>query len=72
MKKLAIVIIKIYQHLLSPVFRSLGFQCRFQPTCSEYTIQAVQKYGAVKGLAKGAWRILRCNSYNKHTGLDPL
>jgi putative membrane protein insertion efficiency factor len=45
--------------------------CRFHPTCSEYAIQAIEKHGAVKGSMKAAWRILRCNPWNKG-GFDPV
>jgi len=45
--------------------------CRFQPTCSQYSIEAVQKYGALKGLYKGIVRIFRCNPWSKG-GFDPL
>lgn len=45
--------------------------CRFQPTCSEYTYQAVKKYGAGKGLLLGLKRIIRCHPWNKG-GLGPL
>jgi putative membrane protein insertion efficiency factor len=45
--------------------------CRFSPTCSEYTYQAVKKYGSMKGLWLGFNRILRCHPWNKG-GFDPL
>ncbi len=45
--------------------------CRFQPTCSEYAYQAVEKYGVIKGGLLGLGRILRCNPFN-HGGHDPL
>ena len=45
--------------------------CRFTPTCSEYTYQAIDKYGLIKGGIKGAYRILRCNPFNKG-GYDPV
>lgn len=45
--------------------------CRFTPSCADYTYQAVEKYGAIKGLALGSWRILRCNPWSKG-GEDPL
>ena len=73
---LLITLIKIYQKTLSfdhGVFSFLfphGY-CRFYPTCSEYGIQAVEKYGVIKGGFKAAWRILRCNPWNKG-GLDPI
>jgi len=56
-----------YQLLLSPIF---GGQCRFHPSCSEYFVQAVEKYGAISGSCRGVWRILRCNPFC-HGGFDP-
>ncbi|OGZ19041.1 MAG: membrane protein insertion efficiency factor YidD [Candidatus Nealsonbacteria bacterium RBG_13_42_11] len=61
-KKLFLKLIKIYQIFISP---NLGFNCRFYPSCSEYTVSAIEKYGIFQGIAKGIWRILRCNSLNK-------
>jgi uncharacterized protein len=58
---------KCYQWLLSPL---LGARCRFQPTCSEYFIQAVRKYGAVRGLWRGLRRIGRCHPWHPG-GYDP-
>ncbi len=75
-KKKVIFFIKLYQKTLSPdhgVFKHRhphGF-CRFYPTCSDYSIQAIDKYGIIKGGIKSAWRILRCNPFNKG-GNDPL
>jgi uncharacterized protein len=57
----------MYQFTLSPIF---GQQCRFRPTCSHYMIEAVEKYGAVRGALKGLWRILRCNPFTRG-GYDP-
>lgn len=68
MKSLLTGIIRIYQKVISPL---LPPSCRFQPTCSEYAIQAVNKYGVVKGSIKAAYRILRCNPFNKG-GYDPV
>lgn len=45
--------------------------CRFEPYCSEYTYQAIDKYGLIKGVGMGAWRILRCNPFTKG-GYDPV
>ena len=62
-----IVLVRLYQIFLSPL---LGRNCRFSPTCSNYFIQAVQKYGAVRGSLRGAWRIARCNPFSAG-GEDP-
>lgn len=64
---LLVAIVRLYQIFLSPIF---GRQCRFHPTCSAYFIEAVQKYGAVRGSLKGVWRICRCNPWNPG-GFDP-
>ncbi|MDP3836631.1 MAG: membrane protein insertion efficiency factor YidD [bacterium] len=69
-------VIKVYQKTLSPdhgVFKykhPYGF-CRFHPTCSNYSIQAIEKYGPLLGSLKATWRVLRCNPFNKG-GEDPL
>lgn len=75
MKKIILGAIRIYQKTISPdhgIF-SGGKQrvCRFYPTCSEYTHQAVEKFGVIRGLGKGFWRILRCNPFSRG-GYDPI
>jgi len=65
--RLLILLVRGYQWLLSPI---LGGRCRFHPSCSEYFILAVMKYGAVSGTVRGVWRILRCNPYCAG-GYDP-
>lgn len=65
--ELLIGCVRLYQIFLSPIF---GRFCRFQPTCSNYYIQAVRKYGAVRGSLRGAWRILRCHPFCRG-GYDP-
>lgn len=60
-------LVRAYQWTLSPIF---GRQCRFEPTCSHYMIGAVEKYGVVRGVLKGIWRILRCNPFCRG-GYDP-
>jgi putative membrane protein insertion efficiency factor len=59
--------VRLYQIFLSPL---LGRNCRFSPSCSHYFIQAVRKYGAVRGSLRGAWRIFRCNPFGG-SGYDP-
>ena len=71
MKTLLIWLINWYQKHISIVFESKNIHCKYYPTCSEYTKQAIQKYGAVKGSIKGMYRILRCNPFSKG-GYDPL
>lgn len=63
-----IKLIEIYQKCVSP---RLGKNCKYYPTCSEYTKQAVDKYGIIKGNFKGFIRILKCNPFSKG-GVDYL
>jgi putative membrane protein insertion efficiency factor len=65
--RLAILMIRFYQRAISPW---LGANCRFQPTCSQYTLEAIKKYGPIRGILKGAYRILRCHPWNRG-GYDP-
>ena len=66
--KLLIVLVKGYQYLLSPL---LGSNCRYHPTCSSYTIEAIKLHGAGKGFLMGAWRIVGCNPFSKG-GYEPV
>ena len=68
MKKLLLTIIKLYQKYYSPMRPR---RCIFVPTCSQYGLEAIEKYGAVKGSLLAAWRILRCNPFSKG-GYDPV
>jgi len=68
MKKILILGIKCYRNYISPLKRPC---CIFYPTCSQYTLEAIEKYGAIKGLIMGIKRILRCHPYNKG-GFDPV
>ena len=70
-RKVLIKIIEFYQEHISKVLANGGINCKFYPTCSEYTKQAIEKYGAVKGTILGIHRILRCNPFSKG-GYDPL
>ena len=60
-------LVRVYQWTLRPLF---GNRCRFRPTCSNYFIQAVQKYGAVRGSWRGVARICRCHPWHPG-GYDP-
>jgi len=64
----AITLIKFYQRAISP---SLPHTCRFYPTCSNYSIEAIKKYGILKGGLMSVWRVLRCNPLNPG-GYDPV
>ena len=59
--------IRIYQYTLSPW---IGRSCRFSPSCSNYTMQAILTHGCIKGILLGAWRIARCNPLGQ-VGLRP-
>jgi len=62
-----ILLVKVYQLTLSPV---LGQHCRFYPSCSNYFVGAVKKYGAVRGTWRGVGRLLRCHPFHPG-GFDP-
>ena len=66
--KILIGMVRWYQKYISP---AIGPHCKYQPTCSQYMIDAVTKYGPIKGTAMGIWRILRCNPFSKG-GYDPV
>ncbi len=63
--------IHLYQATLSPVLGHAGVRCRFHPTCSHYAAGAVEKYGALEGSAKAAWRVLRCGPWTPPGTVDP-
>lgn len=68
MKYVFMIFIRLYQKIISPF---LPPSCRFIPSCSEYSYQALEKYGALKGTILSIWRLLRCNPFNKG-GYDPV
>ncbi len=70
MKKLILTLIRFYKKHLSLDEHGIKV-CRYTPTCSEYTYQAVEKYGVLKGSVMGIKRILRCNPFSKG-GHDPV
>ena len=71
MQKIFLKFIDFYQKNISLWLQSKNINCKFTPTCSEYTKKAIEKYGALKGLKLGICRILRCNPFSKG-GYDPL
>ncbi len=71
MKKIMIYIINGYQKHISSWLDLKGIKCKYYPTCSEYTKQAIEKYGVIKGSLLGIKRILKCNPFSKG-GYDPL
>lgn len=68
MRQIFVGLIRLYQRFISPAFPP---SCRFTPTCSEYTAEAIQKYGIGKGTWLGVKRVGRCHPYNKG-GFDPV
>ena len=68
MKKIIIFLVQLYRKYISPLKKP---SCRFVPTCSQYCIEAVEKYGCIKGLYLSVKRILRCHPWNKG-GFDPV
>ena len=68
MAKILISLVRAYQLLLSPL---LGMNCRFQPTCSHYMMDAITRFGAVRGTWLGLRRLSRCHPFAKG-GLDPI
>ena len=71
MKKILLKLIDFYKKNISLWLESKNIKCKFYPACSEYTRQAIEKYGALKGLILGIYRVLRCNPFSKG-GYDPL
>ena len=68
MKSLALALIRFYKKSISPALPSA---CRFEPTCSVYTYQAIEKYGVIKGSWMGMKRIARCHPFHPG-GYDPV
>ena len=68
MKKIALGLIRLYQNSLS---RVMPPSCRFRPTCSQYTFEAIERFGVIKGIRLGARRLARCHPFNKG-GYDPV
>ncbi len=69
MKKGMLSMIRFYQKHISPAFPP---RCRFRPTCSAYAVEAITKYGAIKGGWLTFKRLLRCNPFNKSGFYDPV
>ncbi len=72
MSKLLVLLVRTYQRVLSPaVVAVMGPQCRFSPSCSQYAVEAFQRYGAFRGSWLAFRRIVRCHPYNPG-GYDPV
>ena len=57
---------RLYQRVISP---AIPQRCKYYPTCSEYAVQAIRRFGILRGLVLAAWRVLRCNPWS-HGGVD--
>lgn len=68
MKRAFLAPIRLYQRWISP---NLPRRCRYEPTCSAYAVEAVERFGVLRGLLLGSWRLLRCNPFS-HGGFDPV
>ena len=68
LRRIAVAPIRAYQRVLSPAF---GSRCKYYPSCSEYTVQAIRSFGILRGLVLAGWRLLRCNPWS-HGGFDPV
>ena len=68
MKAVALALIRLYQLTLSPL---IGTRCRFHPTCSAYTREAIEKHGVLRGVFLGTRRLLRCHPFHAG-GIDPV
>jgi uncharacterized protein len=60
--------IRLYQRAVSPL---AGSRCKYHPSCSEYSVQAITKFGILRGLVLAGWRLLRCNPWSRG-GFDPV
>jgi putative membrane protein insertion efficiency factor len=67
-KRIALAPVRAYQRRISP---ARPRRCKYEPTCSAYTVEAVERFGVLRGLLLGAWRLLRCNPFS-HGGFDPV
>ena len=68
-QKIVILPIRFYQLAISPM---LGPHCRFTPTCSHHTVEAIQEWGVLKGLWLGTKRLSQCHPFSKKHGHDPV
>ena len=68
LRSMAVLPIRGYQRLLSPV---IGQRCRYYPSCSDYAVQAITRFGILRGLVLAGWRLLRCNPWSRG-GFDPV
>ena len=69
MKRFLLALVRFYQRHISP---GIGPRCRYTPTCSQYALQAIEKYGSLRGGLLALRRILRCHPFSKHDLYDPV
>ena len=67
-RKVLVAPIKLWQRFISPAF---GQRCKYYPSCSEYAVQSIERFGILRGLVLAGWRLLRCNPWS-HGGFDPV
>lgn len=67
-RNVCVAILLVYRKLISPIY---GDVCRYYPSCSRYTLEAIQQWGVIRGIGLGAWRILRCNPWSSG-GVDDI
>jgi putative membrane protein insertion efficiency factor len=67
-RTIATVPVRLYRRLLSP---ALPRRCKYEPTCSAYALEAIRRFGVLKGMVLATWRLLRCNPFS-HGGYDPV
>jgi uncharacterized protein len=67
-RRVVVFPIAVWHAFISPLF---GPRCKYEPSCSVYAIQAIQRYGILRGVVLAGWRVLRCNPWS-HGGFDPV
>jgi uncharacterized protein len=67
-RRIVLVPVRFYQRAISP---ALPQRCKYHPSCSQYAVEAVERYGILRGAVLAAWRLLRCNPFS-HGGYDPV
>ena len=65
-RSVALMPIRVYQRVISP---ALPRRCKYYPSCSQYAVEAIKRYGVLRGLVLAVWRLLRCNPWS-HGGVD--
>jgi putative membrane protein insertion efficiency factor len=68
LRRAVVAPIRLYQLVISP---AIPRRCKYEPTCSRYAVQAIGRYGILRGLVLAGWRLLRCNPFS-HGGFDPV